>query len=172
MKGYHWRRKTSVDYALWFAQQSNIDVNIDLVNKSSRPAIEESILAQRTVEIKDEPTEEVFKATSDETIITPEDIPNTEDFPESLSYDSMTVKELKEECKSRGLPIYGTKAELALRLKRNDEGILESMTETEAPVEETAAEEMSDAPSEESEAVTNGETNDSDNEQGTNTTKE
>jgi len=89
--------------------------------------------------------------------LTSEDIGNSEDFPSSLSYDAMTVKELKAECKSRGLPIYGTKAELALRLKRDDEGISESTTETETPAE-AAVEEKSDIPADEA-AMTNGETN-------------
>ena len=89
--------------------------------------------------------------------ISSQDIPNTDNFPESLSYDAMTVKELKEECKSRGLPVYGTKAELALRLKRYDEGISESTTETETPAD-AAVEEKSDIPADEA-AMTNGETN-------------
>jgi hypothetical protein len=73
----------------------------------------------------------------------------------------MTLKELQALCKDRGLPVYGTKAEIALRLKRDDEGISESTTETEAP-EESAADVESDTPAEEA-AVTNGETNDQNN---------
>ena len=65
----------------------------------------------------------------------------------------MTLKELKEECKTRGLPTSGTKSELALRLKRDDEGISESVAETPAPDEESAVEEPLDTPDEES-AVT------------------
>jgi hypothetical protein len=107
-------------------------------------------------EVIDVIPEEVFEAASE--LATPEEIGDSEDFPTELTYDAMTVKELKALCKERGLPVYGTKAELALRLKRNDEGISESTTETEAP-EESAAEVESDTPAEEA-AVTTGETND------------
>ena len=72
-------------------------------------------------------------------------------------YNSWTVKELQEECKERGLTIRGSKAEVVLRLRRDDEGIQiveqETEDETEAPSEEAAEVEL-DAPSEESEAVT------------------
>ena len=110
-----------------------------------------------------EVSEEV-ESDSGEESITSEEIPNSQDFPESLSYDAMTVKELKAECKSRGLPIYGTKAELALRLKRDDEGISESTADTETPVDETAVEDESDIPADNA-AMTNGETNENSGEQ-------
>ena len=84
-------------------------------------------------EVADEVTETVYEATSD--LAAPEDIGDSEDFPTELTYDAMTVKELQALCKDRGLPVYGTKAEIALRLKRDDEGISESTTETEAPEE-------------------------------------
>ena len=45
----------------------------------------------------------------------------TNPFPEEIQkYDSLTVVELKAICVERGLPVYGTKAELILRLKQND----------------------------------------------------
>jgi hypothetical protein len=65
----------------------------------------------------------------------------------------MTLVELREECKRRGLPYYGTKAEVALRLKRDDEGIEESTPTPEAPDEESAAEEEVDAPADEAAAT-------------------
>jgi len=89
-----------------------------------------------------------------------------------IDYNSWTVVELRAECKERGLPVYGTKAEIVLRLRRNDD---ESMTqpeedETEAPSEE-AAEESSDTPSEE--AVTEEvNENAADSEQGSDTEEE
>ena len=95
----------------------------------------------------------VVEEVVEEVLETPEDIPDSEEFPTDLTYDSMTLKELKEECKTRGLPTSGTKSELALRLKRDDEGISESVAETPAPDEESAAEEPLDTPDEES-AVT------------------
>jgi hypothetical protein len=89
-----------------------------------------------------------------------------------IDYNSWTVVELRAECKERGLPVYGTKAEIVLRLRRNDD---ESMTqpeedETEAPSEE-AVEESSDTPSEE--AVTEEvNENAADSEQGSDTEEE
>ena len=89
-----------------------------------------------------------------------------------IDYNSWTVVELRAECKERGLPVYGTKAEIVLRLRRNDD---EPTTqpegdETEAPSEE-AAEESSDTPSEE--AVTEEvNENAADSEQGSDTEEE
>jgi len=70
-------------------------------------------------------------------------------------YDSWTVAELREECKSRGITVRGTKAEVVLRLRRDDEDLTQDPVEpdedeAEAPSEpdvpEEAAEESSDAP--------------------------
>ena len=64
--------------------------------------------------------------------------PEQNPFPESVQqYDSWTLAELKEAAKERGLPIYGTKAEIALRLKQDD--IPSDTDEVEAPAEEAAA---------------------------------
>ena len=71
----------------------------------------------------------------------------------------MTLAELREECKRRGLPYSGTKAELTLRLRRDDEDIEEETTaESEAPDDESAADEQPDTPDDES-AVTEVEEN-------------
>ena len=89
-----------------------------------------------------------------------------------IDYSSMTVRELQAICKERGLTIRGTKAQVVLRLKRDDEGIVEEDTaesETEAPSEEAADVEL-DAPSEE--AATIGDENDADSEQGEYTNEE
>ena len=88
-----------------------------------------------------------------------------------VDYNSWTVVELRAECKERGLPVYGTKAEIVLRLRRDDDAVTQpEQDETEAPSEE-AAEESSDAPSEEAatEEVTN---NAADSEQGNNIEEE
>ena len=95
-----------------------------------------------------------------------------------FDYDAMTVAELRDICRERGLTVRGTKAEIILRLRRDDDGIVEEETvetdndETEAPAEEAAAEESSDAPSDEeaaTEEVTtdanSGETNNTDEEE-------
>ena len=78
-------------------------------------------------------------------------------FPDEIQkYDSLTVAELKEVCKDRNLPVYGTKAELILRLKQNDEGIATDNEATEGSTEESVApEEESEAPAEEA-AASNG----------------
>ena len=164
IRAKQYSKLSHAEYASWYGQQIGV-VSGDLVaagEKRSLHLIEEAVkaLLEPVVEeeVVDALPEEVLEATSE--LATPEDIGDSEDFPSELTYDAMTVKELKALCKDRGLPVYGTKAELALRLKRDDEGISESTTETEAP-EESAAEVESDTPAEEA-AVTTGETNDQD----------
>ena len=94
-----------------------------------------------------------------------------------FDYDAMTVAELRDICRERGLTVRGTKAEIILRLRRDDDGIVEEETvetdndETEAPAEEAAAEESSDAPSEE-EAATEEVTTDADSGETNNTDEE
>ena len=149
------------EYALWYASEIGVtEGDIAAAGKMrSVELIEDAVTALLPTvdeqDVAEEPTEEVYEATSE--LATPEEIGDSEDFPTDLTYDAMTVKELQALCKDRGLPVYGTKAEIALRLKRDDEGISESTTETEAPAE-AAAEVESDTPAEA--AVTNGETND------------
>ena len=93
-----------------------------------------------------------------------------------FDYDAMTVAELRDICRERGLTVRGTKAEIILRLRRDDDGIVEEETvetdndETEAPAE-AAAEESSDAPSEE-EAATEEVTTDADSGETNNTDEE
>tara|TARA_B100000287_G_scaffold433156_1_gene494171 strand:+ start:1915 stop:2553 length:639 start_codon:yes stop_codon:yes gene_type:complete len=89
-----------------------------------------------------------------------------------IDYNSWTVVELRAECKERGLPVYGTKAEIVLRLRRDDDTVTPQPEEdeTEAPSEE-AVEESSDTPSEE--AVTEEvNENAADSEQGSDTEEE
>ena len=89
-----------------------------------------------------------------------EEVLSDSPFDINTNYDSMTVAELRDVCRERGLTIRGTKAEVVLRLRRDDEGITEETQpddETEAPAE-AAAEESSDAPAEEA-AVTEEVTN-------------
>lgn len=190
---HHFNRKTPLEYAIWFAELQGIEIDLDLDYSKNRGLIEGQILSQMPKEVfkpaseegenNEEESNEDSPISDGEEIgevseenqntsgaeVAPEglvsdEISNSEDFPSSLSYDAMSVKELKAECKSRGLPIYGTKAELALRLKRDDEGISESTTETETPADEAAVEEKSDIPADEA-AMTNGETNENSGEQ-------
>ena len=122
----------------------------------------EEVLATSVEEVVEE------EVVEEEVVETPSDSP----FDINTNYDSMTVRELQDICRERGLTIRGTKAEVVLRLRRNDEGITEDTQpddEAEAPVEEAAAEEESDAPAEEAavtEEVTN---NDESGEQKENT---
>jgi hypothetical protein len=164
-RAHKYGKLSHAEYASWYGQQIGV-VSGDLVaagKKRTLGLIEDAVTALLPTvveeEVADEVTETVYEATSD--LAAPEDIGDSEDFPTELTYDAMTVKELQALCKDRGLPVYGTKAEIALRLKRDDEGISESTTETEAP-EESAADVESDTPAEEA-AVTNGETNDQNN---------
>tara|TARA_R100000988_G_C3993628_1_gene164320 strand:+ start:666 stop:1280 length:615 start_codon:yes stop_codon:yes gene_type:complete len=190
---HHFNRKTPLEYAIWFAELQGIEIDLDLDYSKNRGLIEGQVLGQIPKEVfkpaseegenNEEESKENSPISDGEEIgevseenqntsgadtapesLASDEISNSEDFPSSLSYDAMSVKELKAECKSRGLPIYGTKAELALRLKRDDEGISESTTETETPADEAAVEEKSDIPADEA-AMTNGETNENSGEQ-------
>ena len=144
--------------------------------------VAEEVLAQAEPEPEPEPEmfvdesvnqEDYYEeppTSSGDTIIE-EEAPVESPFDIDTDYDSMTVAELRDLCRDRGLTIRGTKAEVVLRLRRDDEGITEETQpddETEAPAE-AAAEESSDAPAEEAavtEEVTN---NDESGEQEENT---
>ena len=127
----------------------------------------EEVLATSVEEVVEEEVVEE-EVVEEEVVETPSDSP----FDINTNYDSMTVRELQDICRERGLTIRGTKAEVVLRLRRNDEVITEDTQpddEAEAPAEEAAAEEESDAPAEEAavtEEVTN---NDESGEQKENT---
>ena len=79
-----------------------------------------------------------------------------------VDYHSWTVRELQDECREREITIRGTKSEVVLRLRHDDEGILtqETEDETEAPSEE-AAEDLSDAPVDDTAATEEVNKNDS-----------
>ena len=67
---------------------------------------------------------------------------------QSNDYNSWTVVELREECRKRNITIRGTKAEVVLRLRQDDEGPQSNQDDvTETPVTPvTAVEETLDAP--------------------------
>jgi len=93
-------------------------------------------------------------------------------FSVDIDYNSMTIRELQDICRERGLTIRGTKAQVVLRLKRDDEGITEETQphdETETPSEE-AVEESLDAPADE--AAVNEEVNNNDSGQEPNIDEE
>jgi len=123
---------------------------IDAVLFSPKEEEEEPSWVKAAIEVTS-PKEEVVEE--------PIQIEEIEDSPFSKDYDSYTIRELQELCKYRGLTIRGTKAQVVLRLRRDDEGISEAQPEedeTKAPSKE-AAEESSDTPSKEAvtEEVTN-----------------
>jgi hypothetical protein len=157
---FHFRRKTPQGYGEWFAQRMGIEGEI-LISHRSRELIEEAVLSLQSTYKAEVKIDDIETNETEETVtpVTADEIPNTSEFPSDLSYDAMTLAELREECKQRGLPYSGTKAELALRLRRDDEDIEEETTaESEAPDEESAADEQPDTPDEES-AVTEVEEN-------------
>jgi hypothetical protein len=90
-----------------------------------------------------------------------------------VDYHSWTVRELQDECREREITIRGTKAEVVLRLRQADEGILTQETEgeTEAPSEE-AAEDLSDAPVDDTAATEEVTQNDNSGQQGEDSSEE
>lgn len=152
-----YRRSSPEEYAVWFGGV------VGLMADEARPAA--TFRTRKGIENEVRRLSKVkVDAVVEDAPVETEDIPNSEDFPAELSYDAMTLAELREECRARGLPVSGTKAELALRLKRDDEGITESAPTPEAPDEESAAEEEVDAPADEA-AATEVEMNAEDTEQ-------
>ena len=174
-RSVNWRKYTGEEYVIWMAAVTETFIRHELFNapKNTIDFTYESQLSEKKptwVEAAEEVVSTVVDAVvgdeeAEEEVIEEEEIEvpfNNNPFSE-IDYDSMTVKELQELCRERELTIRGTKAEVVLRLRRDDEGIVEQETEdeTEAPSEEAAEAEL-DAPSEESEAVTE-EVTDNDN---------
>ena len=117
-----------------------------------------------------EAAEEVLEAEEEEEAM----IVPSEDNPfGDVDYHSWTVRELQDECRERGITIRGTKSEVVLRLRHDDEGILtqETEDETEAPSEE-AAEDLSDAPVDDTAATEEVTENDHSGQQGENSSEE
>ena len=191
-------RVSKEDYLSWMSSRTGVEIThvpsrerarIDAAFEAAldvpevveeQPAwvdVAEEVLAQAEPEPEPEPEMLVDKSVNQEESTSPgdtiieEEAPVDSPFDIDTDYDSMTVAELRDLCRDRGLTIRGTKAEVVLRLRRDDEGITEETQpddETEAPAE-AAAEESSDAPAEEAavtEEVTN---NDESGEQEENT---
>jgi len=141
-----YRRLGPLAYARWVCETNGVEfdeVMVGLMDNHSIHAHVKTLLAPA-----DEPAPLV-----EEEVVNP--------FPADLQeYDSLTVAELRALCKERGLPVYGTKAEIVLRLKQNDEGII-PVEEPESPAE-AALEGDSEAPTEEV-AASNGEETDEQN---------
>lgn len=164
----HYRVMLNARPAWVDAAEQVLEAVVDEPEQPDVPEEEPDVPEEEPDAVTDEEQPDVPEEEESEDMIVPEaDNPFSEQ-----DYDSMTVKELQEECRQRGLTIRGTKAEVVLRLRRDDEGIVEQETEdeTEAPSEEAAEVEL-DAPSEESEAVTE-EVTDNDNSGETSNTDE
>ena len=133
----------ALNYARWVCEANGVEFDDKMLELMARYEIEAFVqdkLDNPPVEI----TEEEINPLVEEEVVNP--------FPADVQqYDSLKVTELKELCKERNLPVYGTKAELVLRLRQNDEGITTEKGETdglaeatpdvepEAPTEEVAA---------------------------------
>lgn len=150
-----YRKMGALGYARWVCQANGVEFSeemmADLDNHGIHAMVSDLL----------HPVEEVL--VEEINPLVQEEVANP--FPEEIQkYDSLTVVELKAICVERGLPVYGTKADLILRLKQND--IPEE--ESDGPTEEVAPEDNSEAPTEEV-AASNGEEN---NEQNNNTKQE
>tara|TARA_X000001382_G_scaffold86478_1_gene61499 strand:- start:1407 stop:1946 length:540 start_codon:yes stop_codon:yes gene_type:complete len=137
------RRLGPVVYARWLCETNGVEFDDKMLELMARHEIE-SYVQDKLDNPPVETTEEEINPLVQEEVVNP--------FPADIQqYDSLKVIELKELCKERNLPVYGTKAELILRLKQDDEGITTETGETdglaeatpdvepEAPTEEVAA---------------------------------
>ena len=130
-----YRRLGTVGYAQWLCAVNDVQFNDEMITLTDRDSIERYVSSVLS------PVQDTPAPLLDKEPINP--------FNEDLTkYDSLTVAELRALCKERGLPVYGTKAQIVLRLKQDDEGIIPE-EEPESPVVETALEGDSEAPTEE-----------------------
>lgn len=149
-----YRRLGALGYARWVCETNGVvfdEVMVGLMDNHAIHAHVESLLAPVPA-----PANEPAPLVEEE-VVNP--------FPADIQeYDSLTVAELRALCKERGLPVYGTKAEIILRLKQNEEVTIPE-EEPESPAE-AALEGDSEAPTEEVAASNGVETNEnSDNQQ-------
>ena len=146
-----YRRLGVLGYARWVCEANGVEfdeVMVGLMDNHAIHAHVESLLAP------------VPAPANEPAPLVEEDVVNP--FPADIQeYDSLTVAELRALCKERGLPVYGTKAEIILRLKQNDGGVIPE-EDPESPAEEAALEGNSEAPTEEV-AASNGEETDEQN---------
>ena len=134
-----YRRLGALQYARWVCQANGVTFSEEMMANLDNHGINAMVANLMN------PVEEEVNLLVEEVVANP--------FPEEIQmYDSLTVVELKAICVERGLPVYGTKAELILRLKQND--IPEE--ESDGPTEVVAPEDNSEAPTDEV-AASNGE---------------
>ena len=145
-----YRRLGALGYARWVCEANGVEFDEVMMGLMDNHAIHAHV--ESLLDVVPAPANEPAPLVEEE-IVNP--------FPADLQeYDSLTVAELRALCKERGLPVYGTKAEIVLRLKQNDEGII-PVEEPESPAE-AALEGDSEAPTEEV-AASNGEETDEQN---------
>lgn len=145
-----YRRLGALGYARWVCQANGVEFSDDMINLMDNHAIHAHLKGLLA------PVEEVNEPASlvEEEVVNP--------FPADIQeYDSLTVAELRALCKERGLPVYGTKAEIILRLKQNDGGVIPE-EDPESPADEAALEGDSEAPTDEVAASNGEETNEQD----------
>ena len=129
-----YRRLGPVGYARWVCQTNGIEFSDDMLELMDNHAIHAAVadILNNPVEVVEEEINPLVQEEAPSPFVVDE-----------VQYDSLTVAELRKLCKERGLPVYGTKAEIVLRLNQDDEGV------TDGPTEEVAPEETPDAPTEE-----------------------
>lgn len=146
-----YRRLGALGYARWVCEANGVEFDDEMVSLLDNHAI------HACVEGKMAP---VPAPANEPAPLVEEDVVNP--FPTDIQeYDSLTVAELRALCKERGLPVYGTKAEIILRLKQNDGGVIPE-EDPESPAEEAALEGDSEAPTDEVAASNGEETNEKD----------
>lgn len=123
------RRLGPIVYARWVCEANGVEFDDKMLELMARHEIE-SYVQDKLDNPPVETTEEEINPLVQEDVVNP--------FPTDVQqYDSLKVAELKELCKERNLPVYGTKAELVLRLRQNDEGITTETGETDGLADAT-----------------------------------
>lgn len=146
-----YRRLGALGYARWVCEANGVEFDDEMVSLLDNHEI------HACVEGKMAP---VPAPANEPAPLVEEEVVNP--FPADIQeYDSLTVAELRALCKERGLPVYGTKAEIILRLKQNDGGVIPE-EDPESPAEEAALEGDSEAPTDEVAASNGEETNEKD----------
>jgi|TARA_B110001452_G_C15223506_1_gene424119 hypothetical protein len=168
----YYRKNGTSAYINWVHKNdySTVDMTIArfnfLMRQPSRKSIDRELFLMLSVPTWVAAAEEVVAAAEEVVAVEVEEVtstPSESPFNVNINYDSSTIRELQDICRERGLTIRGTKAEVVLRLRRDDDGITENQPtedETEAPSQEAAEEEL-DAPVEETAVTEEVENNDS-----------
>ena len=181
-----YNRVSHENYVSWLLAKVDMPLRPAYLAIRTREGVDLEILTQMALQdqppwvdaaieaLEVEEVEEVEEV--DEPEVIPDQPPDNNNPFAEADYDSWTVAELREECKSRGITVRGTKAEVVLRLRRDDEDLTQDPVEpdedeAEAPAEEAAADDSSDAPAEEA-AATEEVTQDADSGETSNTEEE